>query len=130
MQAVREVLQEIGAHERSSVVVFNKIDMLAAGERSLLQARYPAAVMVSGLTGDGIETLLARIAEEAARGSVTMTVLLPYTRGDLVPLAHERAQILSERHSENGTRLVVRVDAELAARFREFEVGPEADGEA
>jgi len=130
MQAVREVLQEIGAHERSSVIVFNKIDVLTAEERSLLQARYPAAVMVSGLTGDGIETLLARIAEEAARGSVTMTVLLPYTRGDLVPLAHERAQILSERHSENGTRLVVRVDAELAARFREFEVEPEADGEA
>ncbi len=127
MQAVREVLQEIGAHESSSVVVFNKIDTLTAEERQTLQGRYPNAVLVSGLSGQGLDTLLARIAEEASRGSVTMSVLVPYTRGDLVRMAHERGQILSERHSEVGTRLVVRVDSELAARFADFVVEAETD---
>jgi len=127
MQAVREVLQEIGAHESSSVVVFNKIDTLTAEERQTLQGRYPNAVLVSGLSGEGLDELLARIAEEASRGSVTMSVLVPYTRGDLVRMAHERGQILSERHSEVGTRLVVRVDSELAARFADFAVEAESD---
>jgi len=127
MQAVREVLQEIGAHESSSVVVFNKIDTLTAEERQTLQGRYPNAVLVSGLSGEGLDDLLARIAEEASRGSVTMSVLVPYTRGDLVRMAHERGQILSERHSEVGTRLVVRVDSELAARFADFAVEAESD---
>ena len=127
MQAVREVLHEIGAHESSSLVVFNKIDTLSADEQRILSVRYPNAVLVSGLTGDGLEQLLLRIAEEASRGSITMTALLPYTRGDLVRLAHERGQILSERHSEEGTRLIVRVDAELAARFAEYSVTSDED---
>lgn len=127
MQAVREVLHEIGAHEGPSVVVFNKVDTLTDDERSTLAARYPNAVLVSGLTGDGLDILLKRIAEEASRGSVTMSVLVPYTRGDLVRMAHERGQILSERHSENGTRLVLRVDSELAARFADFVVSADAE---
>jgi len=127
MQAVREVLHEIGAHESSSVVVFNKIDTLTPEERATLAGRYPNAVLVSGLSGDGLDALLARIGEEASRGSVTMSVLVPYTRGDLVRTAHERGQILSERHSENGTRLVLRVDAELASRFADFTVDPEVE---
>ncbi len=127
MQAVREVLQEIGAHESSSVVVYNKIDTLTAEEQQMLQSRYPNAVLVSGLSGDGLDALLIRIAEEASRGSVTMSVLVPYTRGDLVRMAHERGQILSERHSDIGTRLVVRVDSELAARFADFAIEAETE---
>jgi len=122
MLAVREVLQEIGAAEGPSVIVFNKVDTLTAEERASLELRYPAALFVSGLVGQGIDTILSRIAEEASRGSVTMTALVPYTRGDLVRLAHERAQILSERHTGEGTQLVLRVDRELAGRFGEFEV--------
>ena len=127
MQAVREVLQEIGAHEGPSAVVFNKIDTLTLEERTTLAGRYPSAVLVSGISGEGLDALLTRIAEEASRGSVTMSVLVPYTRGDLVQLAHERGQILSERHSGEGTRLVVRVDAELSARLAEYIMDPEIE---
>lgn len=123
MQAVREVLQEIGAHTKPSVIVFNKMDSVDDElDSAALRRRYPAAAFVSALTGDGIEALVSRIAEEAARGSKTMTVLLPYTRGDLVQLAHEKTSIVSEHHTEDGTMLVVRVPAELAERFAEFEL--------
>jgi len=125
MQAVREVLQTIGAHDSSSVVVFNKSDMLSADERASLERRYPNAVFVSGLTGEGLVGLISRIGDEAARGSATLTVVLPYTRGDLVALAHERAQILSERHLDEGTQLVVRVSKELVGSYEPYRV---ADG--
>lgn len=130
MQAVREVLQEIGAHTRSSVVVFNKIDTLQSEEREGLERRYPGAAFVSALTGDGVGALIARIAEEAGRDSVTVSALLPYTRGDLVQYAHEKAQILAERHTETGTHLVLRAPKEIAARFAEFgiESAEEPDG--
>ena len=120
MQAVREVLEEIGAREASSVVVFNKADTLSFDDRASLERRYPNAVFVSGLTGAGLEVLIARITDEAARGSLTLTVIVPYTRGDLVALAHERAQILSERHLDEGTQLVVRVAQELAGNFEPY----------
>ncbi len=121
MRAVREVLQEIGAHTRPSVVVLNKADTLDPHERSVLERRYPEAVFCSALTGEGLQDILRRISDEAARGAVTMTLVIPYTRGDLVKLAHERAQILSERHTDEGTQLVIRAPERLAVRFSEFE---------
>lgn len=123
MQAVREVLQEIGAHTKPGLVVFNKSDMLDADDRASLEKRYPQAVFVSALEGVGIDRLVSRIADEAARGSVTVSVLVPYTRGDLVKVAHEKTQILSERHTEEGTALVLRASAGLASLFDEFVQG-------
>ncbi len=93
---------------------------LEPDDRAGLERRYPNAVFVSGLTGEGLEGLVSRIADEAARGSVTLTVLVPYTRGELVALAHERAQILSERHTDDGTQLALRISAELAPSFQPF----------
>lgn len=122
MQSVREVLHEIGAHTRPSVVVLNKADTLTSDERQSLAKRIPGAVFCSALDGEGIDDVIDRIAEEAARDSVTLTLLVPYTRGEAVQLAHERAQILSERHTEDGTQLVLRVPQVLAQRFKEFEV--------
>jgi len=120
MQAVRVVLEEIDAHTGRNVIVFNKCDTLNAEDRAALERRYPNAVFVSGLTGEGLEGLVGRIADEAARGSVTLTVLVPYTRGDLVALAHERAQILSERHTDDGTQLALRISPEFAPSFQPF----------
>jgi GTP-binding protein HflX len=122
MQAVREVLQEIGAHTKPSVVVMNKIDSLSDEQRTTTRNRYPEALACSALTGEGIEVLVDRIGEEAARDGVAINVLIPYTRGDLVRLAHEKTQILSERHDENGTGLVMRVPADLIAAFEAFTV--------
>jgi GTP-binding protein HflX len=122
MQAVREVLHEIGAAATPSIVVFNKIDAVSAEECAVLQRRFSAAAFVSGLTGEGLDGLLGRIADEAAKRSQTITVLVPYTRGEIVTLAHERAQIVSERHTETGTQLVLRVPAEMAPAFADFQV--------
>ena len=125
MQAVREVLADIGASDKAGVVVFNKADALDEGQRAVLSKRYPEAVFVSALTGEGADALVGRIGDEAARGSITLTALVPYTRGELVQVAHERAQIISERHTESGTQLTLRASAEVAAAFREFEVSAE-----
>jgi len=122
MEAVREVLHEIGASATPSVIVFNKTDTMSAEDRVTLEHRFPSAVFVSGLTGEGLDSLRAHIAEEAAKRSLTITVLVPYTRGDIVTLAHERALIVSERHTETGTQLVLRIPAEMVPAFEPFRV--------
>jgi len=128
MQAVREVLAEIDAHTKPSLIVFNKCDTLAELDRSQLERRYPAAAFVSAIEGVGIDGLVSRIADEAARGAVHVEALVPYTRGDLVQVAHERTQILSERHMEQGTRLSLRAPAEIAVQFSAFAVDEPSEG--
>ena len=121
MAAVDLVLDEVGAAGLPSLLVFNKTDALEPDEHERLVARHPDAAFVSALTGEGIDGLIARLSLEAARGGRTLTVLVPYTRGDLVQLAHERAHVVSEHHTEEGTRLVLQASSEVSSRLSEFE---------
>ena len=127
MQAVKEVLGEIGAQGVPSLVVFNKIDLLETEELAVLKQRFPDAMFVSAGTGKGIDELVARIGEEAARGDKVMSVLIPYSRGELVKLAHEHASISTERYAEDGTVITLRVPSALVARFSPFEVSEDSN---
>ncbi len=60
--AVNAVLEEIGADEKSTLMVFNKMDRLAGnGALNRLQEKFPHAVAISATTGEGIPALLAEI---------------------------------------------------------------------
>jgi GTP-binding protein HflX len=118
--AVREVLGEVGADRIPELLVVNKMD--AADEETILRLKraWPDAVFVSARSGLGIEELHAAIAQRLPRPSVTMRVLLPYDRGDLVARIHRTGQVLETRHTEQGTELRVRVGEQLAADLENF----------
>jgi GTP-binding protein HflX len=120
MQAVTEVLGEIEASDKPQLLVFNKIDAADPQDVERLKTRYPAAAFCSALTGDGIGDVRRHIATEAARGSRKMRLLVPYERGDLVRLAHENGQILSEEHTGSGTLMQVRLPVRIADRFAPY----------
>jgi GTP-binding protein HflX len=80
----------------------------------------PGAVAVSARTGEGVEKLAAALAELLPRPQVELDVLLPFRRGDLVNRAHTEGEVLSEEHTETGTRLRVRVRPPLAAELAAF----------
>ena len=121
MQAVEEVLDQIGAASIERVEVFNKCDLLDDGQREALRIAYPDAVLVSAATGDGLDALIRRIGDSAASRDVLLNVLIPYSRGDLVALAHKRCQVLSEQYEEEGTHLTLRTSLEFKHSFEPFE---------
>ena len=49
-----------------------------------------------------------------------MDVLIPFTRGDLVQVAHTRTTIVEESHIEEGTRMTLRVPKGLVGQFEKF----------
>lgn len=126
--AVKEVLQEIGAAAKPQLIAYNKADLVAPAEQLKLQGQ-PDAVVIAAATGAGLAVLLAKIASIAAQSDRTMTVLIPYERGDLVRTAHERAHIIAEEHTERGTRLTLVVPAAFESRFVEFSETPYARDE-
>lgn len=120
--AVEEVLGQIGAQDIRRVLVFNKCDLLDAEELDALRTRHAQAQFVSAATGEGIEALVEHVARVASASDARLDVLVPYKRGDLVSLAHERCRILSETHEEEGTRLVMLAAPSFAEAFRPFVV--------
>lgn len=105
IEAVCEVLDQIGAQSIPTIATFNKCDLLDAETLAGLKRRYPSARFVSARSGEGIEELVGAIAQAASSADAKLDVLVPYQRGDLVSLAHERCHIISESHEATGTRL-------------------------
>jgi GTP-binding protein HflX len=120
IRAVRTVLSEIGAVAAAEQVVFNKID--AADEQMLTQLGRldPSALFVSARTGAGMSALRELIEARLPRPDAEMTVLLPYTRGDLVARIHATGEVLDTAHIDTGTRLHVLVNRDLAAALAPF----------
>jgi len=118
--AVREVLLEIGAAELPELIVFNKSDVIGDQGMRRLANLYPEAVFVSALTGSGLDELLVRIGELVEKTMVTMTLEIPYTRGDLVAAVHRVGEVIEEKHDDNGTILEARVPETFQARFAQF----------
>lgn len=126
IEAVCEVLDQIGAQSIPTIATFNKCDLLDAETLAGLKRRYPSAQFVSARTGEGIERLVGAIAQAASAADTKLDVLIPYQRGDLVSLAHERCHIISESHGEAGTRLQLLVAPAFVSTFSSYLV-PEGD---
>jgi GTP-binding protein HflX len=118
--AVREVLLEIGAAELPELIVFNKSDVIGKQAMGRLVNLYPDAVFVSALKGLGLDELLVRVGELVEKAMVTLTLEIPYTRGDLVAAVHRVGEVIEEKHDDNGMILEVRVPETSQAQFVEF----------
>jgi GTPase len=122
-RAVYATLKEIGAEELPIINVLNKIDRLedpTAACASL--GDLPETVAVSALTEQGLEDLLVEIEAVMEAELREVKVLLPFARGDLVSLVHERGLIETEAHDADGTYLEALVPDYLAAHLAPYAV--------
>jgi GTP-binding protein HflX len=126
--AVHDTLIEIGAADRPVVNALNKIDLFArhahlqeyAQRLPELLGEYPNSLPISAKTGEGIPALLDRVEQVLEDAMVSLSVAIPYRRGDLVDLFHKRGLVEQETHDGQGTHIQGKIPASFVARFREF----------
>lgn len=119
---VRDVVGEVGARNIPELIVFNKIDLADETQRMALRGMEPNSIGVSARSGEGLDELQARIASMLPEPNVRVTVLIPYSRGELVSRLHLNSRIIDLEYVEEGTRLTAMVRPELAAELIDFEV--------
>ncbi|MGH2682741.1 MAG: GTPase HflX [Actinomycetota bacterium] len=124
VQAVREVLGRIGADGIPEVLALNKADLLSEVDRARAQRWFPDAVLVSGLTGDGLEELLDRVAATLPAPPVEVRLFVPYDQQRVVARLYEEAEVLESRTEDEGTFLLARVREDQLEWMREFAVEP------
>jgi GTP-binding protein HflX len=123
-QSVYETLQEIGAGEIPVITALNKVDRFSDPERtSIILEDFPNSVAVSALTGFGISGLLSKINERLYEMYAPITVLLPYSQGNLIALMHEQGRVEREEHSSGGVLIQGKIPGRLLARYLPFEKG-------
>ncbi|HET9102036.1 MAG TPA: GTPase HflX [Solirubrobacteraceae bacterium] len=128
VRAVEDVLEEIAAEEAARVLVVTKADALDDERRAELAHRHPDAVLVSAVSGEGIETLTERIEHEFERRLTDLHLLVPYEEGARLAELHELAGDLEREDTADGVRVHVRLPAGVAARFAEFTLDADPAG--
>ncbi len=126
VEAVEQVLEEIGAGGRPVVLALNKIDLLPSGATLELEGAAAAlpAVRVSALMGTGSDDLLRCISDNLVLQFVALDVLIPYQRGDLVAQLHQFGTIEHESYEEGGTHLCGHMPANKSGPFVAFQIVP------
>lgn len=125
--AVREVLAEIGADQVPEFIVFNKADLLDDWGKSLVE-EYEGSVVVSALTGEGIDTFLRRLADRMRSITRVTDLLIPYGRGDILASVHREGEVVFTEDLEDGMHVRARLSEASAGRLKEFVVTDNNDG--
>ncbi|WP_106848054.1 GTPase HflX [Blastococcus sp. Marseille-P5729] len=120
ISAVREVFADIGATEVTELVVINKADAAAPETLDRLLRAIPGAVAVSARTGEGMGALRAAIDTALPRPAVAVDVVIPYDRGDLVALLHEKADVESIDYTPEGTAVIAKAYPSVASVVEPF----------
>ena len=119
--AVEATLRGIGATESPVLVALNKIDRLPnPPEVRELVAEFPNSLAISARTGQGIETLLARIESVLDANLVFVRVRLPYEQGELVAMIHQQGHVEREEHGPEGTLIEGRIPARFLAVIQPY----------
>jgi GTP-binding protein HflX len=120
MAAVDEVLEEIGAGEKPRLLVLNKADLLEEDARHEVGLRHADAVLVSALTGEGLDVLRGRIEEAFEETLADVELLVPYAEGARLHELYEVAGELERTEREDGVLVHARVPVAELHRFDEF----------
>ncbi|QIM61945.1 GTPase HflX [Pasteurellaceae bacterium Orientalotternb1] len=108
IDAVNQVLDEIGALDIPTLLVFNKVDKLDGIEPHIEYADdgKPVAVYLSAQSPQGIDLLFIAMQARLKNELVSETVLLPITAGQLYTQFRQHNCIKSETFNDFGDRLL------------------------
>lgn len=121
---VEKILRELDVADRPRLRVFNKIDRLTPEERKTLEAGGSNGsgnkpVLVSALTGEGINLLLQRIdAAMPVDPLLTLSIRLPLAEGRTLAMIHALGRVLHSEIDDSHMRLDAEVPASIAKRLR------------
>ena len=117
MRVVDGVLESLHAADIPRIIVFNKADAVPSCD---LPAESESRLNVSALRGTGIEKLLSAVELKLNSARTEVDILVPYSKYEAVSMIRDRGMLLSEEHTETGTHIRARLDAESIGHLRKI----------
>ena len=120
-ETTKKVLAELGADDKPTLVVLNKID-LVEDEARLRELRevLPVDMEISAVSGEGLDGLLRSFCQQLAGRVRRLVFCIPQARGDLTNLIHQQGKVLSTEYEGNNILLKALVPKELEGRLDEY----------
>ena len=124
-EEVEKILDDLGVKETPRLRVFNKVDQLDAESRGNLEVASrrnsgdEPPVLVSGLTGEGLDELLRRIdAALPLDPIVKLSLHMPLSEGRSLALIHALGRVLHSHVSDSHMDMEAEVPQSIATRLK------------
>ena len=122
IRTTQSVLKEIGAADKTEILIFNKCDRVSSDLIRIIRNQYPNALFISVKTGDGIASLNEALQRQLQKTLQKVQVTLPYNRGNVVAIAHQNGQVISADYREENIVLQAYLPERILKSMSKLEI--------
>jgi GTP-binding protein HflX len=124
---VYSVLDQLGIAEEGHdkvIEVWNKIDQLdrdAVEAMKTVRTTTEGPLLISAVTGEGVDELLSRIEGELSDEDSVMNIVLPLDEMTMLPWIYENAHVISRQDADDGSVILeIRAGREIRPKLHRF----------
>jgi GTP-binding protein HflX len=118
IHVVQETLEDLGAGDTPTLIVFNKIDMLH--DRSILPTlseKYPNSVFISAVRGINILGLKEAVAQMLEKEFLIEEIELPDSKQKIIAQLHDVGEVLERTYEEEKVKMKIRIHRRDKEKF-------------
>ena len=102
IESVNNVLSEIGCGKKTTLLVFNKVDIVRQiGDLEMLQTLFPDALCVSAKTGFGLEQLSEVVSAQYKGSELLLRVRSSQSNGKVQSFLRAYGKIIKEQYKDS-----------------------------
>lgn len=116
IEVTNALLSQIGAGDVPVMNILSKCDKVSEVPLALDDK----TVVISSITGYGLDELLEKISRNLNPTHQRLTLLIPYDKGQLLSEIRINGKIYSEEYKESGTQVDALVDVKIVHKFSDY----------
>ncbi|KXG74191.1 GTPase HflX [Thermotalea metallivorans] len=120
IKVTEKVLNELGVKDKPTILIFNKIDKQE--DQSALIPRGENIVHLSALKDIGIDILMQMIKDKLFSNMKKVSLLLPYSKGDIVSYLCDKTKVVKTEYREDGVLVETTVGPADYNKYRQYQV--------
>lgn len=122
INAVEEVLCELGAKDKETLLVLNKIDLATDEQKDKIYEKFSEyrCIEISAKKDINLDELLSLIEITLPFKLKKCEYLIPYHKSEIASYLHRNARVIEENYKDEGTYVIAEVDDECYNKTQEF----------
>jgi len=121
IEAVENVVKELDAFGKQTVIVFNKIDNLSNRDSiDTYLRRFPGSVAISARTGEDVNKLVQALQDALSAWRLRSRFKIPASESALIAEIHRVGHVLELKYEGNDATIVAHVPPELGQKLARF----------
>lgn len=127
--SVLETLEALGAGDKPTILVFNKIDLLDNVARTAMEESmrlWPGSIAMSAHTGEGMDGLIQAIVDQVQSLLGRVVALVPYSESNTIQECYDFGRVLKLEYREDGIYIEAELVHEMRQKFERWPIPAES----